>query len=129
MARVADSPATISEMLDCVPLRNAAVTTERGADGALVLRVPVEPRWFMQPPVSWILPFRRERAVALDPLGEEIWNHCDGGHSVEHIIEHFAEHHHLSFHEARLSVAQFLRGLTERGLVAVAFDIEEREEA
>jgi hypothetical protein len=44
---------------------------------------------------------------------------CDGRRTVEAIIEEFAADHKLSFREAQLSVTQFLRQLTQRGLIAV----------
>jgi Coenzyme PQQ synthesis protein D (PqqD) len=106
------------EMLDAVPVRNEAVRSETAA-GELVLRVPLEPRWYLCPPVTWLLPVRRERAVALDRLGEEVWRACDGERTVEQIVEAFAARHHLRFHEARLSVMRFLQDLTRRGLVVM----------
>jgi hypothetical protein len=38
---------------------------------------------------------------------------------VERIVESFAADHKLTFREAQLSVTQFLRMLTERGVVAI----------
>jgi hypothetical protein len=89
-----------------------------GPRGTMV-SVPVRrPSWLV-PPISWILPFSSHRRVELDDLGLEVLNLCNGRNTVESIIEKFAADHKLSFREAQLSVTQFLRLLTERGLVAV----------
>jgi hypothetical protein len=108
-----------SHLLDAVPMRNQAVRSERRGDH-LVLFVPIRKRWWMYGPLSWLLPFREERGVALDPLGEEVWTACDGERRVENIVEGFAERHRVRFHEARASVASFLRSLVERNLVVVS---------
>jgi hypothetical protein len=107
------------EMLDAVPVRNEVVRSETTAAGELVLRVALEPRWYLRPPVTWLLPARRDRAVALDRLGAEVWRACDGRRTVEQIVDAFAARHHLRFHEARLSVMSFLQDLTRRGLVVM----------
>jgi hypothetical protein len=108
-----------ADLLDAVPVRNRAVECEREADSELVLRVPLRRRWYMDPPVGWLFPFSRYRRVALDRLGKEVWQGCDGERTTESIVEGFAARHHLSFHEARLSVMQFLKDLTQRGLVVM----------
>jgi hypothetical protein len=108
-----------AELLDAVPVQNEAVRTEPQAGGGLVLRVPIKRRWYARPPISWILPFSRDRAVGLDRLGREVWEACDGDRTVEEIVETFSAAHELRFHEARISVMQFLRGLTRRGLVVL----------
>lgn len=110
---------TGSEMLAAVPVRNEQARSEPTDRGDLVVRVPLEPRWYLRPPVTWLLPLRRDRAVCLDRLGQEIWRACDGERTVEEIVEAFAARHHLRFHEARLSVMAFLRELTRRGVVAM----------
>jgi hypothetical protein len=74
----------------------------------------------MRPPLTWLLPLSRERVVALDAVGREVWQACDGQRTVEEIVEEFAARHRLSFHAARLSVLQFLQQLTRRGIVVMA---------
>ena len=113
------------ELLDAVPVRNEAARAEYDGAGELVLAVPLRKRWYMGPPVSWILPFSRERRVSLDAYGREVWRQCDGSTRTEQIVECFAHNHHLSFHEARLSVVSFLRELTRRGFVVMAGPAED----
>jgi hypothetical protein len=108
-------PATL---LDLVPVANGALRQEeRGT--RLILWVPIRRRWWMGPPLAWVLPFRSEKGVELDPLGQQVFGACDGTRTTEQIIEEFAERHQLRFHEARLSVLAFLKSLAERKLVAL----------
>lgn len=115
--RAQESPSA-GQVLDAVPTCNRAVREERRA-GALVLWVPIQRRWWMSGPVGWLLPFRREKGIELDALGQQVWQACDGERRIEQIIEDFAREHQVRFHEARLSVMQFLRALMQRNLVAL----------
>lgn len=105
-------------LLDGVPVPNGAVRTEIQERG-LLLWVPIEKRWWMGPPLGYFLPFRNEKGIALDALGREIFCACDGIRTTEEIIEGFAKHHRLKFHDARLSVLSFLKSLVERKLVVL----------
>jgi hypothetical protein len=118
MANRASPQLDQSRLLDAIPTRNAAVRAERRGD-ALVLWVPIRPRWWMQGPLGYLLPLRKEKGVALDGLGQEVWQACDGQQRLEKIIEAFSARHRVRFHEARISVLQFLRSLSERNLVAI----------
>ena len=109
---------TVADLLDAVPLRSQAVRVEQRG-GQTVFHVPLERRWYMGPPLGWLMPFSRDRTLSLDRLGMEVWEACDGRKTVEQIVEQFAAAHHLRFHEARLSVMEFLKQLTQRGLIAV----------
>jgi hypothetical protein len=115
-----------SVLLDAVPMANQAVRSEIIGDH-LVLFVPIQRRWWMNGPLGWLLPFRSERGVALDALGREVWEACDGKRSSEQIIEEFAERHRVRFHEARLSVMQFMRSLVQKNLIVLA--LREQKEA
>jgi len=109
--------------------RNESMEVHRLADGALRASIPLQrPRWLV-PPLSWILPFSREREVQLDALGAGVLEMCDGRRTVESMIEKFAADHTLSFREAQVSVVQFLRQLTARGLVAIVGAGEDDDEA
>jgi hypothetical protein len=111
-------PVTAADFLASVPHRNEAMEITRKGR-ATVAAVPVRrPSWLV-PPISWILPFSSHRRVELDEVGAGVLEMCNGRNTVETIIEKFAADHKLSFREAQLPVTQFLRMLTQRGLVAV----------
>jgi hypothetical protein len=75
---------------------------------------------YLVPPLSWIVPFHPERRLVLDRLGTEVWTLSDGRHTVEQIVDLFAEGHKLTFHEARVAVTGYLKTLIERGVLAIA---------
>jgi hypothetical protein len=105
-------------MLQSKPLRNRAAHTEfRGSN--LVVSVPRDPGKSLKAPLSWIVPVSKVRSAMLDDLGREVWEQCNGGSSVEQIIERFARRHTLTFHEARVSVTGYLKGLVQRGILAL----------
>ncbi len=106
------------EILDAVPLRNEAARVVRKG-GKLVAYVALRKGLFHRRPFSFFLPVRSERGVEFDALGEAVWELCDGQTNVEGIVERFAAAHHVRFHEARMSVTQFLRDLTQRGLIVI----------
>jgi len=101
-----------------VPVRNEGVTA-REAGEHLILSVPLrKPRgWFAL--LAWFIHFSRRHRVELDTLGREVYGRCDGRTTVREIIEDFAQHYKLTFHESRLSIMMFVRRLLERGAVAV----------
>ena len=107
------------EMLTAVPHANEALERQRQQDGSMVVSVPLRRPRYLVPPLSWVLPYSSHRRVQLDRLGAEVFESCDGRVSVETIIENFAANHKLSFREAQLAVTEFLRQLTQRGLIAV----------
>jgi hypothetical protein len=113
--------ATRVAVLDMVPTVNQAMRIEVQESG-LLLWLPLQLRWWMKPPLSWILPYRKEKGIALDPLGRQVLEACNGEATVERIVEGFAESHQLRFHEARQSVLTFLRMLVERRAIALVVD-------
>ncbi len=110
---------TFDDLLDSVPVPNQAVRAEPHRAGGLVLRVPIRKRWYMNPPFSWLMPFRQTRSLGLDRLGREVWQLCDGDRRTEAVIDTFAAAHRLTFHEGRLAVTQYLQTLTRNGLLAM----------
>jgi len=109
----------LPELLTATPVQNQAVRCDRRAKNELLLTVPLRPRWFMGPPLSWILPLSRQRKICLDPLGAEVWNACNGKNSTQQIIDSFAHRHALTFHEARVSICSYLQQLIQRKLIVL----------
>jgi hypothetical protein len=108
-----------TELLSAIPVRNRAAQVEKDSPNELVLSVPLDQKWYMKPPVRWLFPFSTHRRMGLDILGAEVWRCCDGINTAEDIITRFAASHHLSFHEARLSVMLFLKELVRRGALVM----------
>ena len=114
-----DAKISLEAILSAVPMHNEAVDCTKDSEDEIVLRVPLRKRWYTGKPFSLVFPFRTHRAVALDRTGREVWKACDGKKRTEDIIEYFADQHHLSFHEARVGVLEFLKSLTRRGLIVI----------
>lgn len=110
---------SLDRLLRTVPVVNRAATVRTRGEGLHVI-LPIRRRWWTRPPFSWVLPYREHRTVALDSLGKEVYQAVNGRRSVEQIVEHFAKKHRLRFHEARLSVMQFLKMLAQRNIVILA---------
>jgi hypothetical protein len=105
-------------LLAAIPVRNLSVLQEEQENG-LILRVPVRKRWFTSAPFSYIFPFRTFRSVEIDKTGREVLKECDGKRNIEEIVERFAQKYHISFHEARTCVLEFLKSLTRRGIIVI----------
>ena len=113
-------------MLRAVLLPNrAARVAAQEPNGALTLAVPTRKPSPVRVLFSWLVRVPRERLTVLDPMGASIWKACDGTRTVEEIVEKFAHHHHLSFHESRVSVTGYATSLLRRGVLAVAMDSSE----
>ena len=110
----------MADLLRAVPVANEAVREVHRGE-TRILTVPVQRRWWMGPPLSWLpgVHFRGEKKIALDARGSEVWDQIDGRRSVESIVEAFAANHDLKFHDARVLVMQFLQMLLRRNLIAV----------
>ena len=108
------------KLLSGIPYKNREAQVDHDKEGP-ILWVPFQKRWWLKAPFSWFLPYREKKGFRLDRLGYEVWKACDGNLTIENIIEDFAGHHRVSFHEARVVVMQFIRHLTKRNLVAVVF--------
>ena len=106
-------------MLQARPYQNQTIGLERTDGGGMILSTTLKRPRLLVPPISWLLPFHSTRRSSLDPLGAEVLDMCDGKSTVERMIERFALAHKLSFREGQLSILEFLRQLTQRGLVAI----------
>lgn len=110
------------EALGRTPVKNHHLREERAAGGDLVILYPVTPR-------PWIAALARRLGAGptaprtarlqLDLLGTEVWGMLDGRSTLREVAERFAQRHRLAAMEAETAVAQFVRELGRRGLVAL----------
>ncbi len=105
-------------ILRAVPHRNRAVQVEPREEG-LLLSVPLRRVWWAPGIVRWLFRISEVRSVQLDALGSHVLSFINGRRSVEKVIEKMMREYNLSFYEARISVLQFLKMLTERGLIGL----------
>ena len=104
-------------MLRAHPLQNHAARVER--EPGERVSVWVEQTRRLVPPLSWIVPFKRERLTRLDPIGSRVWSLCDGRHTVEDVVDAVAQQYRLTFHESRVAVTGYLKTLIQRGVLAI----------
>ncbi len=102
-----------------IPHANRSMQLQRRNNNTALATIPLQKPAYLVAPLKWILPFSSVRRVELDRLGLSVFDLCDGHRRVEEIVEQFAIRHKLSFREAQLPVMQFLRELTNRGIVAI----------
>ena len=108
------------DILESVPILNESALIKRGSRGGALVEIPLKRPKYMIPPLSWVLPFSRMRRVKLDVLGVAMLDICDGRRTVEGVIEKFAMDNKLTFREAQLPVMEFLKNLSERGVLVIA---------
>lgn len=107
------------EALSALPVRNARLTTKRGENNELMLVVPRRSDWVGRV-LSVVFVVPKERLIALDEVGADIWELCDGSHTVGQLIEIVGKKHKLNRKEAEVSLTTYLRQLGKRGLIAFA---------
>ena len=109
-------------MLEARPVRNSAARVTRDSDGAVRLAVKRQRPRYLVPPLTWVVPIKPERLLALDAVGTRVWDLCDGQRTVERVVDAVAPEYGLTFHEARVAVTAYLKQLLQRGAIAMAHD-------
>lgn len=101
------------------PLRNAHLAYERQDNGELTITVPRrEDGWVRLLARIFVVP--KQRQVVLDQVGADIWELCDGRHTVRELVSHVAGKYKLNKKEAEVSLTTYLKNLGKRGLVGFA---------
>ena len=116
---------TPEEVLLSRPIRHDGLQIEPTEEGGLRIIIERRREWWVRV-LSVFLPIPRRRPIELDPLGREVWELCDGEHTLRQMIRAFEERHKLSRAEAEWSLRTYLRDLAKRGLVAIAVQKNER---
>lgn len=107
-------------MLAAVPHRNQSLKVLEAGAEHMQFEIPGRrPKWLV-PPITWVVKPKLTRTILLDRFGVNLWQWCDGDHTVEEIVDKFAQEFHCTFHEARVAVTGFMRSLVQRGILAIA---------
>jgi|WetSurMetagenome_2_1015567.scaffolds.fasta_scaffold585114_2 hypothetical protein len=110
------------EALGRTPVKNRHLCEERAAGGEVVIHYPVAVRPWIATLARWLgagASAPRTAKLQLDAMGSEVWEMLDGRTSLREITERFAGRHRVGTTEAETAVAQFMRELGRRGLVAL----------
>ena len=115
---------TPEQILGSRPVRNESVSVEETEDGRLRIVAQRRNDWWIRA-LNVVLPIPRERRVELDEAGRQVWEMCDGEHTLRDMIDVFQERHKLTRMEAEWSLRNYLKDLGKRNLVG--FVVEKRE--
>jgi len=107
---------TPEQVLRSRPVRNQALKVERIEGGGLRVLQARRREWWIRA-LSVLLPIPGERLIELDAAGEEVWDLCDGEHTLREMIGVFQERHKLTRAEAEWSLRTYLKDLGKRGMV------------
>jgi hypothetical protein len=110
---------TRRQALSALPVRNALVTAENLENGEKAITIPRR-KDLLARILALIFAVPKQRRVVLDAVGADIWEECDGSHTVADIIAALAEKYRLDRKEAEVSVTAYMRQLGKRGLIAFA---------
>ena len=111
---------TSEQVMRSRPLRNQRLKAER-VEGGLRITVPRRREWWAKA-LAVVFPIPRERRLDLDEAGAEVWDLCDGEHTLRQMIRIFQERHKLTRTEAEWSLRTYLRDLGKRNLVFIAIE-------
>jgi hypothetical protein len=110
------------DALGCTPVKNRDVREERLPGGELVIHYSVAVRPWLASLARWMgagtAPPRAAK-LQLDLMGTEVWALLDGRTPLRAVAQRFAGRHQVGTREAEIAVAQFVRQLGRRGLVAL----------
>jgi len=116
---------TPEQVLGSRPVRNENLSVEETEGGGLRIAARRRDDWWIRL-LNVVLPIPRERRIELDVVGRQVWELCDGEHTLRDMIEVFQERHKLTRMEAEWSLRNYLKDLGKRHLVG--FVVEKREE-
>ncbi len=107
---------TRDQALGARPIRNPGLRWERTDDGEISLFLPRRKDLLAR---ALIRVFRApaDKELALDEVGSDIWELCDGEHSVGAIVSNVCRKYKITRRECEASVGVYLKTMGERKLV------------
>jgi len=106
------------EALAVVPVRHPLVEWERkGAEA--ILSVPVRDDRIARLARRLLRNVPDKRKIALDSVGADVWDLCDGERNIQSVVAAVAKNHKLTRREAEVSVTMFLQTLAKKNLIGL----------
>jgi len=112
-----DKPLDRRQSLKGVPVLNERVEIDTSDDAKWVLTVTIPRKRGL---MSRFLPPNLMKRFELDELGTDVLRQIDGRHTVQDIVVSFREKYKVNRREAELSVAEFMKTLIRRQVIAIA---------
>ena len=104
------------QALSARPVRNPVLKWERNENGEIRLLVPLRKDRVTRV-LRKLLRAPEYKEILLDEVGSDIWELCDGKHTVQSIIAATCKKYKLTRRECEASVGTYLKMLSERNLV------------
>lgn len=112
------------QILSARPIRHPKIVWSReptrleGAPELVLVQVPrrqdkwgnLIARWFKLPD---------HKKIELDQIGSDVWELCDGNHSIESIATRISKSYKLNKRQAETSVTAYLKMLADRRLIGL----------
>jgi hypothetical protein len=109
-------PLSRDQALRTRPIHNPVLEWEKDANGEVVLRIP-QRRDMIGKILCKVFRAPGHRVLALDKVGSDIWELCDGDNSVEAIVAIMCKKYKITRRECETSVGTYLKTLSDRNLV------------
>lgn len=106
------------EALAVIPMRHPLVEWERKGE-EVFLMVPTRDDRIARLAKKLIRNVPDKRQVALDAVGSDVWELCDGTRNIGSIVVTVAKNHKLTRREAEVSVTMFLQTLAKKSLIGL----------
>lgn len=116
---------TRQQVLAARPVRNVKLETRTTESGEVCIIVPRRTDWVGKL-LKLLVVIPKQREIELDAIGSDIWQLCDGEHTVGDIIEMLVDKYKLNQKEAEVSLSKYLDQLARRRLIGLAIVGEER---
>jgi hypothetical protein len=117
-----------AQVLASRPLRTPLVTWSRelrdenedpdGRAARVLLKVPRRADRFGDM-IARLFRLPNHKRIELDEIGSEVWELCDGAHSVDAITRAICAHYRLNRRQGEASVTAYLKMLAERRLIGL----------
>lgn len=106
---------TREEALNAVPIKIPAIAKEKKHNKLMITLEFERPKW------QQILGSDKKcrKTFALDNLGREVYELCNGKNTVLKIIKIISKNYQISIAEAEISVTTFIKTLMSKGLIAI----------
>lgn len=110
------APIDRREAMQSIPAINPGVTFQKEDDGHLMALVPTKrPSGFL----SRFMASTSTRRIRLDEIGAFVIENINGKRTVQEIVDAFAAKYRVNRREAELSMADFLKSLVQRNIIAI----------
>ncbi len=118
---------TRQQALQAIPIRNPALQWQENDDGVAVIVLPRR-KDTTGKILAWAFSVPESRPVVLDEVGTFVWKLCDGRHSMAEIVSLLSKEYKLNKREVELSLNEFFKMLSKRGMLMVAVPNEVLEQ-